>query len=320
MEGNFIFLISQPRSGSTLLQRILQKHSKISTIGEPWILLPILMEDFELKLKKGVPYNEFFANEAIKEFNNQLTNSKYLKKVAELKYYKDVCNKINENLKSSYFLDKTPRYYYIVDEIIKFFPDSKIIILTRHPLDVLNSIIQTWIRGSFGFMVNFTDDLFLAPKLLFNALGKDQVCHIKYEDIISSNDNVIKNLCAFLNIQFQEEMLNISNSNNWKFGDPNMNVKRKIEANNQNLWKKNMTAQKWRLFKEYIDSRSMHYFELFGYNIKQTQEVLMKNKPSFLSRTFTVGFNFLNSNLNRKIIFPIQFQIRRVNKYFKINN
>ena len=37
-----VFLLSLVRSGSTLLQRVLAGHSKISTTGEPWILLPYL--------------------------------------------------------------------------------------------------------------------------------------------------------------------------------------------------------------------------------------------------------------------------------------
>ena len=36
-----IFLFSLPRSVSTLLQRILAKHTAIDTAAEPWVLLPL---------------------------------------------------------------------------------------------------------------------------------------------------------------------------------------------------------------------------------------------------------------------------------------
>jgi len=36
---NLIFLISQPRSGSTLLQRVTGSHSEIQTESEPRIML-----------------------------------------------------------------------------------------------------------------------------------------------------------------------------------------------------------------------------------------------------------------------------------------
>ena len=38
-QKNLIFLISQPRAGSTLTQRILGSHQDIHTISEPWIML-----------------------------------------------------------------------------------------------------------------------------------------------------------------------------------------------------------------------------------------------------------------------------------------
>ena len=39
---NLIFLISQPRAGSTLLQRMLAGHPEIHTTSEPWFMLPAL--------------------------------------------------------------------------------------------------------------------------------------------------------------------------------------------------------------------------------------------------------------------------------------
>ena len=40
VEGqNLIFLISQPRAGSTMTQRILGSHPDICTVSEPWLML-----------------------------------------------------------------------------------------------------------------------------------------------------------------------------------------------------------------------------------------------------------------------------------------
>ncbi|MFV1990599.1 MAG: sulfotransferase, partial [Acidimicrobiales bacterium] len=36
------FLLSLPRSGSTLLQRLLGAHSMVATVAEPWLLIPPL--------------------------------------------------------------------------------------------------------------------------------------------------------------------------------------------------------------------------------------------------------------------------------------
>ena len=39
---NLIFLISLPRSGSTMLQRVLVGHSEIESSAEPWLMLPLV--------------------------------------------------------------------------------------------------------------------------------------------------------------------------------------------------------------------------------------------------------------------------------------
>ena len=48
---NLIFLISQPRAGSTMSQRILGSHPNIYTVSEPWILLgplyPLHFDNFD---------------------------------------------------------------------------------------------------------------------------------------------------------------------------------------------------------------------------------------------------------------------------------
>jgi len=47
-----------------------------------------------------------------------------------------------------FFLDKTPRYYFIIPELKNVFPEAKFIILLRNPLAVLSSILNTWFQNN----------------------------------------------------------------------------------------------------------------------------------------------------------------------------
>jgi len=69
---NLIFIISQPRSGSTLLQRILFGHPKIQTSAETWLMLHPC---YAFK-KKGIntEYNSHFAATGTKEFIENYTD------------------------------------------------------------------------------------------------------------------------------------------------------------------------------------------------------------------------------------------------------
>jgi hypothetical protein len=65
-----LFVISLPRAGSTLLQRLLMAHSAIDSCGEPWLALPLA---YMLK-KDGVisDYGHKSAQRSIQSFVNGL--------------------------------------------------------------------------------------------------------------------------------------------------------------------------------------------------------------------------------------------------------
>jgi len=317
MNNKFIFLISQPRSGSTFLQRILHEHSEISTVGEPWMLLPIFHNNFDLEITTKTKYNELFANSAIAEFQTNNSNFNTIKQESLLNFYKKICNDILKEQNATLFLDKTPRYYYIINDLLKYFPDAKIVILSRNPLDVFNSIINTWVKTKYSLLHNFLDDLFVAPKLLSNGIKNPNVYHLKYEDLISNQNLELHNLCNYLDIRFESAMLNVSNSKDWKFGDPNMNDKKGVKSSNKNLWKQDLTTQKWRLFNEYINSSVSQFHQDLGYDIKGIKMELNELKPNKFRLFFSFGFIFFQSFFSKKILFNYYYYKTRIIRKIK---
>ena len=72
MKTNPIFLFSLPRSGSTLLQRLLGGHPDIMTVSEPWLLLPLC---YALKAEGLLSeYNNGWATKAINDFIMEFPN------------------------------------------------------------------------------------------------------------------------------------------------------------------------------------------------------------------------------------------------------
>ena len=157
-EENLIFLISQPRSGSTLTQKILGTHSKIYTRSEPWIMLH---PSYSLK-SNGIQAEYNYENErtAFKSFINDLPKGEetYIKELRKM--YLNLYSKYLYKNKYDYFLDKTPRYYLIIDELLKIFPSAKYIILIRNPLAVLGSIINTWTQEDWLSLNRYKHDLY----------------------------------------------------------------------------------------------------------------------------------------------------------------
>jgi len=118
-----VFVFSLPRSGSTLLQRALMSHPEIHSTSEPWVLLPLA---YMLPNKEEIiaPYNHSHAQTALSELIQKLPNKEADYHEAVAKFVENIYAQLSPE-GTSYFLDKTPRYYLIIPLIAKLFPDAK---------------------------------------------------------------------------------------------------------------------------------------------------------------------------------------------------
>ncbi len=67
---NLIFIVSQPRSGSTLLQGIISNNDYVNTTSEPWLLLPFL-NLFDSSLVEA-KYNQKLAVTGVFNFTHKV--------------------------------------------------------------------------------------------------------------------------------------------------------------------------------------------------------------------------------------------------------
>lgn len=206
-QKNLIFIISQPRAGSTLLQRILAGHPDVHTTAEPWLMLhPVYA------LREQGHEAEYAARAAfrgVQDFVGTLEAGErvYLDALREmaLHLYGAACEQANK----PFFLDKTPRYYFIIPELARIFAEAHLVILLRNPLSVLASILDTWVKGDWSRLGRFRHDLLDAPELLLHGIRllQDRAIVIHYETLVSEPRQVISSLCAQIGLGFHEPML-----------------------------------------------------------------------------------------------------------------
>lgn len=200
-----VFIFSLPRSGSTLLQRMLATSNRISTTSEPWILLPFL---YTLKQDGLVSeYGHKLSVNAVEDFIRGFSNGR--------KDYFDELRKFIMKLYekriepgSDYFLDKTPRYHLICHEIISLFPEGRFIFLWRNPLAVVSSILKSWTGGKWKVSY-FKIDLYRGISNLIDAFAANsqKVYSLQYENLIDAPSREIQKLCSYLGIEYSEEMI-----------------------------------------------------------------------------------------------------------------
>lgn len=222
MKPKLIFIFSLPRSGSTWLQRIISSHPNVATTAEPWLLLPVLSAT---KQQFGIqPYGHDLCLLGIKDALSH-SNSTNDWKECYFSGVEAMANKIYSDLsgKHAFFLDKTPRYSLISEEIIKTFPGSKFIFLWRHPFSIVSSIQKTW--GEKWVVNNYEIDLYQG---LFNLIKSHEIYKeiafsLRYEDLCIKPEETFSNLSKYLGIELPIDFLEKAALNHIEgnMGDPN---------------------------------------------------------------------------------------------------
>ena len=200
-----IFIFSNPRAGSTLVQRVIAAHDGVATTSEPWLLLPHLYALREEGLVAEYPHRVGVA--ALREFCEELPDGvdDYRRELHDfvLRIYERAADP-----DSRYFLDKTPPYYFIADEIMRLFPEGRFVFLWRNPLSVMASTIETWLDGRWH-PTAYSDGLFVGmPRLVSSYLAnRDAAFAVRYEDLVGGGTVQWEALMRYLGIEFEPAAL-----------------------------------------------------------------------------------------------------------------
>lgn len=197
-----VFIFSLPRSGSTLLQRVLATHPDVATAAEPWILLPFLYT----QRRKGVyaEYNHRKATQAIEDFSSGLPGGadEYRDAIREmaLRLYR-----ASAGSDARFFVDKTPRYHAIAPEIVRAFDGARFIFLWRNPLAIIASMIDTWGRGRWN-IYEFDFDLYDGLEGLIEAqkLAGDDAIALRFRDLVAESPGARTQVFARLGLSIEE--------------------------------------------------------------------------------------------------------------------
>jgi len=297
--GNrLIFLISQPRAGSTLIQRILGAHPEILTESEPWLMLHGV---YGLKQTgHAAEYNAGLAFQGTQHFldSNCEGRKTYLESL-RMMYAHLYCFALAGN-KERLFLDKTPRYYFIIPEIAEIFPSARFIILLRNPLAVASSIFQTWGVGRPGGLSEYRCDLVLAPTLLLEGIRLlgNRAFVLRYEEFLSAPIERMTSICNFLGVDFDEEMLLFNREQDrkkWPMGDQGkIYSENQIVTENAKAWMEHAAdAQIFRILMDYIKLIGADLLDDLGYAYNECYGAINNQKPRKYKMINTISLNRL---------------------------
>ena len=222
-----IFIVSMPRSGSTLLEQILANHPDVEGTEE---LVAIPQIEGELLQR----FNADNLEEALEQLPNQ--------RLAPLGERYIALTKLHRRTNSPHFTDKKPSNWRQLGLISCILPNAKVVEIRRNPLDCcLANYKQHYAKGidwSYGLEeVAGEYRQYLAFMNHFARVQPGRVHRIIYEDLVENFEAEVRRLLAFLGIPFYEQCLQFHSSDRPVHTPSAAQVRRPINRDGIGQWK-----------------------------------------------------------------------------------
>lgn len=270
-----VFLISLPRSGSTLLQKILAAHPEIASVGEPWVLLPLAFMDQDYGVEAIFGHRN--TAKGIREMIQNLPE----KRNSYICHLRRFCSGLFEDLARGkpIFLDKDPRYYLILDFLAEVFPDAKFIFLFRNPLDVMCSMMSTWLRDRL-MLHAYHIDLYEGVRLMSRGCrvhAAQGIC-VQYEQLVRQPEQEVRRICGFLGVSYRDDLL-VSYRNvdfGGSMGDPiGIHRHKGVSVDSVSMWPKKLNNQyRVRFARRYLRAIGNDVLKPWGFSIEEFERTV----------------------------------------------
>ena len=197
-----IFIIGMPRSGTTLLERILSGHSQIEAAGE----LPVLPRlDEHLRKESGVPYGQLIASMSADDLRQ--LGERYVERARDL----------TTNAKK-HFIDKLNPNWMRLGLIRLVLPNARVIDLRRDALDCCwSNFKMMFAEGAVAAndqrdVARFYRD-YVRMVDAVDAMAPGGIIKVRYEELVDDPEGQTRRILDFLGLEYEPECLDFHLSN-----------------------------------------------------------------------------------------------------------
>lgn len=286
-----IFIIGTPRSGTTLLAKTLNQHSKIFMPGETHFIDDIYLQ----RNKLGDPSDETSRNIIIRRLSdlyeryNEPKDQLRINKLIEQGIFKQTLFEHGVSFQKLFSMfmqiqmqiekkqrwgNNAPRDIFNIIEIIQFYPNAKILVCVRDVRAFLLSYKGKWritresnearLRKLYHPVI--TSILWKTSMRNLCRIEKivpsENLAIIRYEDLVTNPENIITKVCNIIGEDFEYNMLNIDTNNSSLSGE-----EKGIFTTSLTTWHTELSAEEI-IISQILNSTEMRRHGYNSYNIK----------------------------------------------------
>jgi predicted Zn-dependent protease len=192
-----IFVLGQPRTGTTLVERIIGSHSQVHSAGE--------LQQFSLGIRRLGKHQDprrfsapFFASAV--GLDPSKTGAMYLQSTARVRG------------ETPRFVDKLPQNYLLIPLIIKALPNARIVHLTRDPMDACFASYKQLFADAYLHSYDLEEMArhhcrYRRLMDVWKERFGDRFFDISYEAIVSDLETNARALIRYLDLPWEESCL-----------------------------------------------------------------------------------------------------------------
>lgn len=193
--GEVIFIVSLPRSGSTLTEQILASHSQVHGAMELQDLPQEIMDESD---RMRQPFPQWARTHTPQQW--QTLGQRYLERTQRWRAQRPR------------FTDKAPSNWQYVGAILAMLPQARVIVCRRDPLETCLACYRYMFMRypyahDFGDLAAHWRDFDRAIRH-WRMQYPDRVREQVYEELIADPETQIRELLEFCNLPFEESCLN----------------------------------------------------------------------------------------------------------------
>ena len=208
------FIVGSDRSGTTMFRLMLNKHPRLHVPNESWFLIDLMdhlpasraLNEWE-KMKACRLIMETPKWKGWQIADELLVNTIKQLQSPTLAGLIDALFRLDAGTKPRWG-DKTPGYVTQISRLHKLFPEAKFVHLIRDGRDVCVSLRRTGWRGRLTWGIgNYWKHHVDAGWQQGLELPAGHYMEIRYEHLVADPESVLREVCAFLEEDFEPAML-----------------------------------------------------------------------------------------------------------------